>query len=162
MLQHAINEYLFEYHIRTGTGEHGLFSPQYWVIIQNTCSVLVPFEEATKMVTYDKAVIRDTFPLVFLLKHTLHDLIDQSREAQQQVDLWLSQVLCLLLLALLTASIPMQQRRNMWRGRVWVLAVRNRWRLLLGKCFIPPKPQGLYMDRVRLLRTVFSSATLRT
>lgn len=35
--------------------------------------ILAPFEEEIKMVSYDEAWISDTIPLIFPLKHTLHD-----------------------------------------------------------------------------------------
>uniref|UniRef100_A0A8C5W749 BED-type domain-containing protein n=1 Tax=Leptobrachium leishanense TaxID=445787 RepID=A0A8C5W749_9ANUR len=89
MLQHlrkqqrAINEYLCEYGTRTGSGQLG-FPPPQWLMINDACTVLSPFEEATRMVSRDSACISDTIPLVFLLEHTLQGIIDVALEAEQR------------------------------------------------------------------------------
>uniref|UniRef100_A0A8C5LXF4 BED-type domain-containing protein n=1 Tax=Leptobrachium leishanense TaxID=445787 RepID=A0A8C5LXF4_9ANUR len=81
--QRAINEYLCEYGTRTGSGQLGFFSPPQWLMIKDACTVLSPFEEATRMVSRDSACISDTIPLVFLLEHTLRGIIDVALEAEQ-------------------------------------------------------------------------------
>uniref|UniRef100_A0A8C5W861 HAT C-terminal dimerisation domain-containing protein n=1 Tax=Leptobrachium leishanense TaxID=445787 RepID=A0A8C5W861_9ANUR len=90
MLQHlhkqqrAINEYLCEYGTRTGSGQLGFPPPAQWLMIKDACTVLSPFEEATRMVSRDSACISDTIPLVFLLEHTLRGIIDVALEAEQR------------------------------------------------------------------------------
>uniref|UniRef100_A0A8C5QAH9 BED-type domain-containing protein n=1 Tax=Leptobrachium leishanense TaxID=445787 RepID=A0A8C5QAH9_9ANUR len=64
--QRAINEYLC------------------WLMIKDACTVLSPFEEATRMLSSDNACISDTIPLVFLLEHTLLGIIDVALEAEQK------------------------------------------------------------------------------
>uniref|UniRef100_A0A8C5LZC6 Uncharacterized protein n=1 Tax=Leptobrachium leishanense TaxID=445787 RepID=A0A8C5LZC6_9ANUR len=81
--QRAINEYLCEYGTRTGSGQLG-FPPPQWLMIKDACTVLSPFEEATRMVSRDSACISDTIPLVFLLEHTLRGIIDVALEAEQR------------------------------------------------------------------------------
>uniref|UniRef100_A0A8C5MB93 BED-type domain-containing protein n=1 Tax=Leptobrachium leishanense TaxID=445787 RepID=A0A8C5MB93_9ANUR len=80
--QRAINEYLCEYGTRTGSGQLG--SPPQWLMIKDACTVLSPFEEATRMVSRDSACISDTIPLVFLLEHTLQGIIDVALQAEQR------------------------------------------------------------------------------
>uniref|UniRef100_A0A8C5PDV0 BED-type domain-containing protein n=1 Tax=Leptobrachium leishanense TaxID=445787 RepID=A0A8C5PDV0_9ANUR len=82
--QRAINEYLCEYGTRTGSGQLVFFSPLQWLMIKDACTVLSPFEEATRMVSRDSACISDTIPLVFLLEHTLRGIIDVALEAEQR------------------------------------------------------------------------------
>ncbi|XP_077321726.1 zinc finger BED domain-containing protein 6-like isoform X1 [Lithobates pipiens] len=84
MQQRAINEYLCEYGTRTGSGQLGLFSPHQWLLIKDACTVLSPFEEGTRMVSRDNACISDTIPVVFLLEHTLHGIMDRALEAEQR------------------------------------------------------------------------------
>uniref|UniRef100_A0A8C5QZ76 HAT C-terminal dimerisation domain-containing protein n=1 Tax=Leptobrachium leishanense TaxID=445787 RepID=A0A8C5QZ76_9ANUR len=81
--QRAINEYLCEYGTRTGSGQLG-FPPPQWLMIKDACTVLSPFEDATRMVSRDSACISDTIPLVFLLEHTLQGIIDVALEAEQR------------------------------------------------------------------------------
>uniref|UniRef100_A0A8C5LUH2 HAT C-terminal dimerisation domain-containing protein n=1 Tax=Leptobrachium leishanense TaxID=445787 RepID=A0A8C5LUH2_9ANUR len=81
--QRAINDYLYEYGTRTGSGQLG-FPPPQWLMIKDACTVLSPFEEATRMVSRDSACISDTIPLVFLLEHTLQGIIDVALEAEQR------------------------------------------------------------------------------
>uniref|UniRef100_A0A8C5QL81 BED-type domain-containing protein n=1 Tax=Leptobrachium leishanense TaxID=445787 RepID=A0A8C5QL81_9ANUR len=54
--QRAINEYLCEYGTRTGSGQLGFPTPQ-WLMIKDACTVLSPFEEATRMGNRDSACI---------------------------------------------------------------------------------------------------------
>ena len=82
--QRAINEYLCDYGTRTGSGELGFFSPRQWAMIRDACTVLSPFEEATRMVSSDSACISDTVPLVHLLEHTLRGIMDRALEAEQR------------------------------------------------------------------------------
>lgn len=65
MQQRAITEYLCEHGTPTGSEKLGSFPPCQWLLSQDTCTVVSPFEEATRMLN------RDTVPVVFLLEHTL-------------------------------------------------------------------------------------------
>uniref|UniRef100_A0A8C5P6E1 BED-type domain-containing protein n=1 Tax=Leptobrachium leishanense TaxID=445787 RepID=A0A8C5P6E1_9ANUR len=60
------------------------FFPPQWLMIKDACTVLSPFEEATRMVSRDSACISDTIPFVFLLEHTLRGIIDVALEAEQR------------------------------------------------------------------------------
>uniref|UniRef100_A0A8C5MU29 BED-type domain-containing protein n=1 Tax=Leptobrachium leishanense TaxID=445787 RepID=A0A8C5MU29_9ANUR len=84
--QRAINEYLCEYGTRTGSGQLVFFSPPQWLMIKDACTVLSPFEEATRMVSRDSACISDTIPLVFLLEHTLQEIIDVALEEDSEAN----------------------------------------------------------------------------
>ena len=82
--QRAINEYLCQYGSRTGSGELGFFSPRQWALIRDACTVLSPFEEATRMVSSDSACISETVPLIHMLEHTLRGIMDRALEAEQR------------------------------------------------------------------------------
>lgn len=67
-----------------GKRTSSVFSPQHWFIIQGACSILGPFEE-TKMESHYGVGISDTIPLMFLMEHSVFDLIDQALGAQKYV-----------------------------------------------------------------------------
>uniref|UniRef100_A0A8C5MBG2 Uncharacterized protein n=1 Tax=Leptobrachium leishanense TaxID=445787 RepID=A0A8C5MBG2_9ANUR len=74
--QRTINEYLCEYGTRTGSGQLVFLPPPQWLMIKDACTVLSPFEEATRMVRRDK-----TQGLVRGWEEEVHDtviLIDQE------------------------------------------------------------------------------------
>lgn len=67
-----------------GIGELEFFLPSQLLIIQEACSILAPFEEATRIVSHDKVGYSDTIHLLPLLEHILHGLIDRILEGHQQ------------------------------------------------------------------------------
>lgn len=73
VLQQAINEW-----------ELGFFSQCQWLLIEDACSALLPFEKETRMVHHDNAYISSTIPVVLLLEHTMHSITNRVLEAQQQ------------------------------------------------------------------------------
>ena len=66
-------------------GQRSLFFfPHQWAMIRDACTVMSPFEEATRMVSSDSACISKTVSLIHMLEHTLHGIMDRALEAEQR------------------------------------------------------------------------------
>ena len=82
----AVNDYLYELCGRTGSGELVFFAPRQWLLMRDSCRLLRPFDEITKLVSRSQGAISDIVPYAFFLECALRCVIDQAIEEQEQED----------------------------------------------------------------------------